>query len=169
MNKLKDKLKLLDKDTVINKINEKKLQYSLGKIKKISGITIHNTGNSLSALENANLMNNLEYPVSVHYFVDEDEIIKVLDEDEQSIHTGKAYDKGNTQTISIEICRSKSSEELYFKAQKRAVILIKLLLKKYKLNNNNIYFHNDFDNRVYCPHKILKDYGSKNNFIEREF
>ena len=44
---------------------------------------------------------------------------------------------------------------------------IKTLLDKYNLTTKDIYFHNDFNTRTYCPHKILDYYGNKKNFIEK--
>ena len=66
--------------------------------------------------------------------VDEKEIIQTWPETEQAVHTGKGYDLGNTNTIAIEICRSTSSENLYLKAQDKAVELIKEL----KVHNDAI-------------------------------
>lgn len=133
----------------------------------VKGITIHNTNNNLSAKENAELMNEL-INVSVHFFVDDIEIVKVVDESEITYHTGKGFDEGNMNTISIEICKSTCTWEVYKKAQDNAVQLIKSLQNKYGLTNDQIYFHNDFDVNKYCPHRILDEYKNKNEFIEKE-
>lgn len=148
--------------------NQKLKQFSYGSM-KVLGITIHNTGNGLSAKENYELMKNSMTSHATHYFVDENEVIQVMPLSINVWHTGKGYDRGNMFTISIEICRSTCSESLYLISEKRAIKLIKRLLKSFKLNNDSIYFHNDFDKRNYCPHRILDLYKTKNNFIERSF
>lgn len=133
----------------------------------ILGITIHNTNNSYSAKENFEFMKKA-FNVSVHYFVDDVEVVKATEESEVTFHTGKGYDNGNMNTISIEICKSTCDWEVYKKAQDNAIKLIKKIQKKYKLTNDNIYFHNDFDMNKYCPHRILAEYGDKKTFIEKE-
>lgn len=133
----------------------------------VKGITIHNTNNSYSAKENFEFMKKA-FNVSVHYFVDDEEIIKATDENKITYHTGRGYDEGNLNTISIEICKSTCNWNVYKKAQDKAIKLIKELQKKYNLTNDNIYFHNDFDINKYCPHRILNEYKNKKNFIREE-
>lgn len=148
--------------------DDKIKQFSTGKKMNVLGITIHNTGNELSAKENYDLMLSGKYEAGTHVFVDEKEAIQVLSYDVNCWHTGKAFDKGNMNTISIEICRSVCDEETYLKAQANAIKLVVKLMKKYKLTKEQIYFHQDFDQKKYCPHRILTMYGTKNNFIEKE-
>ncbi len=135
----------------------------------VKGITIHNTGNTNTAQELYQLLkkeNQLNY---CHYLVDENEVINTLSEDIEAIHTGKGYDFGNRYTIAIEICRSQSDEDTYLKAEVKAVKLIKKLMKKYKLTNDDLYFHIDFNEQSKCPHRILDIYKTKENFINGYF
>lgn len=135
----------------------------------VKGITIHNTSNDKSAKE------MYEYLVSIHklnlchYLIDEKEIKQTLDEDIEASHTGKGYDFGNRFTIAVEICRSRSDEETYLKAEKKAVRFIKKLMKKYKLSNDDLYFHNDFDYFNDCPHRIMQIYKNKEGFKNAYF
>lgn len=130
----------------------------------VKGITIHNSGNSFTAREIADDLISQKKMNLCHYLVDESEVINIYPVEYEASHTGKGFDFGNKYTIAIEICRSQSSDELYFQAQDRAIMLIKKLMKKYKLTNNDIYFHNDF-NTVRCPHRILEIYQTKERFI----
>jgi len=148
--------------------NKKLNQFSFG-LMNVQGITIHNTGNELSAKENYDLMKNSVTSHATHFFVDENEVIQAMPLSINAWHTGKGYDRGNMSTISIEICRSTCTDSQYQLSEQRAIKLIKKLLKSFKLDNNSIYFHNDFDKRNYCPHRILDIYKTKNNFIERRF
>lgn len=132
---------------------------------KVRGITIHNTGNELSAQEMYDLLVAEKRMNLCHYIVDENEVINSYPVDLEASHTGKGYDFGNRYTIAVEIARSRSDDELYLKAQKRAVSHIKKLMKKYKLTVNDLYFHLDFNPQAYCPHRILDIYGSKEEFI----
>ena len=135
----------------------------------VKGITIHNTGNKYSAKQNAELMANSSSEAGCHFFIDETDTVQMMPETYHVWHTGKAYDFGNLSTIAIEICRSACGEKLYKEAQERAVRKVKNLLKKYGLTTNDVYFHRDFNQTTYCPHRILDMYGDKKNFIKEEF
>lgn len=134
----------------------------------VKGITIHNTNNDLGAKDNLALMRELQNNgvfVSVHYFVDAEEIILATPLDQITYHTGKGYDLGNTNTISIEVC-SKGLDDEYKQAEENALFLIRQLMGKFKLSADDIYFHQDFDMGFYCPHRILDKY-TKEEWIEK--
>lgn len=132
------------------------------------GITIHNTGNELSASELAEKMEEATDHLATHFFVDENEVIQMMPLDWCVWHTGKGKDYGNTRTIAVEICRSTCSDEVYKEAQRNAIDLIKELMKQFGFTKDNIYFHKDFNNTFYCPHRILDIYKTKQNFKETE-
>lgn len=146
---------------------KKWLQYGTPRKQTIKGITIHNTGNSLTAEELENIMATTSQHFATHYFIDDKEIRQVMPLEYAVWHTGKGYDLGNMRTISIEICKSTSDIETYMKAQTRAIELVKELMNKYNLSKDYIFFHSDFDN-TYCPHRILEIYKNKKLFIEKE-
>ena len=129
------------------------------------GITIHNTNNELSAVENYELMLQSEYSYSAHFFIDEKDVIQAIPIDKACCHTGKGYDPGNLYTIAIEICSRGTGEE-WQKALKNTMDTIEYLRSKTG-KNLKIYFHRDFNPTVYCPHRILNEYGSKINFMKR--
>lgn len=135
----------------------------------IKGITIHNTGREESAQEIFQMLEESKYAGGCHFLIDENEVVEVMPLDWCAYHTGKGKDWGNNHTIAIEICRSQSSRELYEQAQARAVEWIKYLMYAYDLSAESIYFHKDFANHTYCPHKILDNYQSKKNFIKEVF
>lgn len=137
---------------------------------EIKGITIHNTGREESAKDLFDIIENKDNSSSgCHFLIDEKDIIEVMPLSWCAFHTGKAKDYGNNNTIAIEICRSQANDELYLKAQKNAIKKIKSLMKEYSLTIDNIYFHKDFNQRTYCPHKILDIYKNKENFIKEVF
>jgi len=136
---------------------------------EIKGITIHNTNNRLSARENYNMLVENKQLNLCHYIIDKDEVIQTWPESMSASHTGKGYDMGNQNTLAIEIANSQEDRNIYFRAQNRAIIFIKDLMRKYDLKNEDIYFHKDFDSQSYCPHRILDLYGDKQNFIKETF
>ena len=136
---------------------------------EVKGITIHNTGNALSAEECYSIMENSTDSRGTHYFVDEYEVIQAMPEDWCVYHTGMAKDWACKHTIAIEICRSQSDLQTYLKAERKAVRLIKKLLKKYNLTTKDIYFHKDFNSKTYCPHRIFEEYTTKKDWKARYF
>lgn len=133
----------------------------------IKGITIHNTNNyKMNAKELFDWLENESKDSSgCHYLVDDENTIEVMPINWAVYHTGKGNDFGNHYTIAIEIC-SNLNDEKYFKGQDNAIKLIKKLMNKYKLSIDNIYFHKDFDNQMYCPANILQIYKTKNEFLK---
>lgn len=137
---------------------------------KVRGITVHNTGNALSATENHDYMQNSSDSRGCHFFVDEERVVQAMPLNWCVYHTGMGNDWACKHTIAIEICRSQSDDaELYSKAEEKAVDWIKYLMERYNLSKDKIYFHNDFRPTTYCPHRIFDEYGTKSAWIERWF
>lgn len=132
---------------------------------KAKGICIHNTNNTHSARENYELWKNMNIDPLCHFLVDENEVIQIQEITRTANHTGKGFDNGNLYTIAYEICRSQCDLETYLKAEKRAIKHIDMILKLEDLTTNDIYYHIDFNNHTYCPHRILSLYSNKNEFI----
>lgn len=135
----------------------------------IKCIVIHNTGNTeLSArqlfdyLANENRGSN-----GCSYLVDHEEVIQVMPDDWAVYNTGKAKDYGNRYGLAIEICDN-LNDELYQQGQDRAVDLIKSLMVRYGIGENDVYFHIDFSPKTYCPHILLDRYGTSANFVYQE-
>lgn len=132
----------------------------------IKGITIHETGMEISASDLCNYLDT-ENKTSqgCHYLVDDTEIVQVMPDDWSVYHTGKAIDWGCKYTIAIEICSS-PSDSRYLKAEDNAIKLIHILQDKYHIPTNMIFFHNDFNERTYCPKTLLDKYGNSKQFIK---
>lgn len=136
---------------------------------KVRGITVHNTGNSLSARDNYESMQHSNDSGGCHFFADEREVVQAMPLEWSVYHTGMGKDWACKYTIAIEICRSQSDLQTYLTAEKKAVELIKQLMQEYKLTTSDIYFHNDFRSQTYCPHRIFVIDGNKETWIERNF
>jgi len=131
----------------------------------IKGITLHETGNLEMNAQQLHDFLNYENKTSqgVHYIVDCEQTIQAMPDDWAVYHTGKGMDWGNRYTIAIEIC-SYLSDEKYRQAEDRAISLIYNLQKKYHITEDMIFFHNDFNDKTYCPKTILNNYGTVKNF-----
>lgn len=134
----------------------------------IKGICVHNTGNALSAQENYDLMATSKDNRGCHFFIDESEVIQAMPLNYCVYHTGMGIDWACKHTLAIEIARSQASDDLYAQAESNAVEYIKYLMDRYELTTDDIYFHHDFNQQTYCPHRIM-DNETKQEWIERCF
>ena len=133
---------------------------------QIKGIVIHNTNNqnwSAKRLEKWLIEEN-KTSASAHFIVDAEDTIQVMPLNWSVWNTGMGMDFGNLHCISIEIC-SHPSERIYLQGERRAINLIKELMKQFNLTEKDIYFHRDFNPSINCPAQILRIYGNKQNFL----
>lgn len=148
--------------------NKKWLQYGEQGLTP-KAICFHNTSNELmSAKELFDYLNGeCKTSQGCHYLIDHNEVVEVMPLDWRVYHTGKGKDWAFKNCIAIEIC-SNLDNNLYIQGQNKAIALAKKLMKKYNLTTNDIYFHSEFAD-YYCPKNILDLYGSKKEFIRKEF
>lgn len=144
-------------------------QYGFPRENSIQGITIHETGNvDMNAQQLFEYLRDVnKTSQGVHYICDDQETIQVMPDDWSVWHTGKGLDWGNRYTIAIEVCSSLSDEK-YRAAQDRANGLIHELQERYSITDDFIFFHNTFNERVYCPKTLLDMYGSVKAFVMNE-
>lgn len=121
------------------------------------GITVHNTANDATAMNEINYMIRNDAYNSFHFAVDDKEIVQGLPLDRNGFHASDgAYGTGNRKTIGIEICYSKSGGDRFIKAEQNAVDLIVYLIKKYNWNISCVKRHYDYaPDKKYCPHRTM--------------
>ena len=119
-------------------------------------ITIHNTANDASAVNEIAYMKRNSYN-SYHFAVDDVEARQGLPLDRNNFSCGDgANGTGNRKSIAIEICYSKSGGARYIQAEENCVQLVAYLLKKYGLSVDRVKKHQDWSGK-YCPHRILAE------------
>ncbi len=123
-------------------------------------IVVHNTGNSASSADARahyswlqGVEDNDSSYVSVHFFVDEDEVIQTCPITEITYHAGDgSTGKGNSQGLSIEICENHN----YQKAEQNAIQVIRALMDYFGIPIDRVQPHRYFaPNKKLCPHLIL--------------
>ena len=121
------------------------------------GITVHNTANDASALNEIAYMTNNNYEISYHYAVDDIQAVQGLPLNRNGWHASDgANGTGNRKTIAIEICYSKSGGARFDKAEENASELIAQLLKQYGWSIDRVKRHYDYaPNKKYCPHRTM--------------
>lgn len=132
-------------------------------------ITVHNTANDATALNEISYMTNNNYETSYHFAVDDIQAVQGLPLDRNGWHAGDGNGPGNRKSIGIEICYSKSGGSRFEKAEKNTAELVAYLLKERGWGIDRVKKHQDWSGK-YCPHRTL-DLGWDRfiKMIETEF
>ena len=118
-------------------------------------ITIHNTANDASAMNEISYMLRNNNEVSYHYAVDETRAVQGIALNRNAWHAGDGGNgTGNRKSIGIEICYSKSGGAKFDAAEKNAAILTAKLLKQYGWGIEKVKRHKDWSGK-YCPHRTI--------------
>lgn len=127
--------------------------------KKIEYIVIHDTGNE-QPLANAeahfNYFNNANRNASAHYFVDEVQILQIIEDENTAWHCGDGkgkYGITNQNSLGIEICINDGD---YNTEIKRTIELVKYLMKKHNVPFEKVVRHYDASRKL-CPAKLSKN------------
>lgn len=118
-------------------------------------ITIHNTANDAPAANEVKYMISNDAQTSFHIAIDDKEAIQGIPFNRSSWNAGDgSKGKGNRNSISIEICYSKSGGSKFVKAYQNAIELTAQLIKQFNIPVSNIMYHQDWSGK-YCPHRLL--------------
>lgn len=143
-------------------ILHKYIKYNYSKRQgKIEYIVIHDTGNKgkgANANSHYNYFNGGDRQASAHYFVDDKQIIEVVEPTKhRSWHCGDGRGKNgitNDNSIGIEMCVNIDGD--FEKTYQNTVELTKELQKKYNIPDNKVVRHQDASGKV-CPYSLIKD------------
>ena len=119
-------------------------------------IVIHDTGNAAAG---ADAMAHYQYfaggdrNASAHYFVDDGQVVQIIDDSEGSWHSGVKYKTpatpiSNHNSIGIEMCINSDGD--YNAAMQNTIDLAAYLLWKYDLSIDHLVRHYDANGKV-CP------------------
>lgn len=121
-------------------------------------ITIHEIRSNQSADTVARVISSNFGNIGAHFFVDEKEVIQIIPCNRNAYACGDgAFGTGNTQSISIEICRAEAlNDALYYKAVDNALELTKILMKKYQIPLEKVVRHYDWTQN-HCPYRMMRE------------
>lgn len=128
----------------------------------IKYIILHYVGAVSTAKNNADYFYSKYRGASAHYFVDENEIWQVVEDNDSawSIGADKYYtDARNTNSINIEMCcytNSKGKLDIKESVIEKAIELTKELMKKYDIDVDHVIMHYDATRKV-CPAPFVND------------
>lgn len=129
---------------------------------QIEWIILHYVGAVSTAKNNADYFYSTFRGASAHYFVDENEIWQVVEDNDSSwaIGADKYYTGArNTNSISIEMCcytNSKGKLDIKEEVVNKAIELTKYLMKKYDIDVEHVIRHYDATRKV-CPAPFVND------------
>ena len=136
-------------------IQQKIIKYNFTKGRTgVDYIVIHDTGNTNAGADaeaHYNYFGGANRNASAHYFVDDHQIIQVIEDSNAAWHCGDGkgkYGIKNSNSIGVEICVNQDGD--YDKAVSNAVELAATLLKKYNLSLDRLKRHYDASRKT-CP------------------
>lgn len=119
-------------------------------------ITVHNTYNDATAENEVNYMISNNNQVSFHVAVDDKKAIQGIPWERNAWACGDGNGSGNRESISVEICYSKSGGDRYYKAEDNAVDVVRQLMSMYNIPIENVRTHQSWSGK-YCPHRMLDE------------
>lgn len=128
-------------------------------------ITVHNTYNDAPAENEVSYMITNNNEVSFHIAVDDKKAIQGIPLERNAWACGDGNGSGNRESISVEICYSKSGGDRYYKAEDNAVDVVRQLMSMYNIPIENVRTH-QFWSGKYCPHRMLAE-GRWGAFIQK--
>ena len=140
--------------------------------RKIEYLVIHYVGAVSTARNNASYFKNTYRGTSAHYFVDDNEVVQVVEDKDIAWHCGNdVYYSGarNSNSLSIEMCCYKMSNgnlNVSSDTESRAIELSKELIQKYNIPIENVVRHYDVTHKN-CPAPFVTDEEKWNNFKKK--
>lgn len=133
---------------------ENKYYYKSPRITPKTSLTVHNTGNSASAEQEARYMiNNMDSQTSFHAVADKNEVIRIIPFERVSFHCGKRA--GNNSSYSLEIAGSTGNIDDFLKAEDNAAKYIAIVFNQKGWGSDELRTHKMWSGKN-CPHKTLE-------------
>jgi len=149
-----------------------KYNFNVGRCgQSIKYLVIHDTGNTgkgSGALNHFNYFNGGDRQASAHYFVDDSNIMQLVEDQNTSWHCGDGggkYGITNNNSIGIEVCVN--SDGNYDKAVSHTIELTKHLMQKYNVGIDNVVRHYDAS-RKGCPNSMSTNNWAKWNWFKSQ-
>ena len=151
-------------DVEIKQMLAHQSNYNKGRNQSIQYIVVHYTANNGDRAQgNGNYFSQPNRNASAHYFVDENEIVQSVKDNDTAWHCGaKSYKHPkcrNDNSIGVEMCSEKDDKGQYYineQTQNTAIKLIKVLMEKYNIPIENVLRHYDVTGKM-CPEPFVRN------------
>lgn len=140
--------------------------------RKIEYLVVHYVGAVSTARNNASYFKKTYRGASAHYFVDDNEVVQVVEDKDIAWHCGNdVYYCGarNSNSLSIEMCcyRMKNGKlNITAATEAKVVKLVKEKMKEYNISIDKVVRHYDIT-RKNCPAPFVSDTERWNNFRKK--
>lgn len=137
--------------------------------REIKYIVVHYVGAVSTAYNNAKYFENANRQASAHYFVDDNDIYRVVKDEDVAWHCGtkgKYYSEcRNSNSIGIEMCcyNNNGTLDISENIENRTIELVKELMAKYNIPAENVIRHYDVTHKI-CPAPFVNDESRWTNF-----
>lgn len=144
------------------------VNYSKGNNRTIKYIVVHYVGAVSTAKNNADYFKNANRQASAHYFVDENDIYRVVRDEDIAWHVGaNTYYNGcrNSNSIGVEMCcyNNNGTIDISETVVNRTIELVKELMAKYNIPVENVVRHYDVTHKN-CPAPFVSNINRWNDF-----
>lgn len=146
--------------------------YTKGYNRSIKYIVIHYVGAVSTAKNNSDYFRSVYRGASAHYFVDENDIYRVVKDEDIAWHCGTRgtyYSEcRNSTSIGIEMCcyNNNGTLDISENIVNRTIELTKELMKKYNIPASNVIRHYDVTHKN-CPAPFVSNVNRWNDFKNR--
>ena len=147
------------------------INYSKGNNRSIKYIVVHYVGAVSSAKNNSDYFKNVNRQASAHYFVDENDIYRVVRDEDIAWHVGaNTYYNGcrNSNSIGVEMCcyNNNGTLDISETVVNRTIELVKELMAKYNIPVENVVRHYDVTHKN-CPAPFVSNVNRWYDFKNR--
>ena len=135
-------------------------------------IVIHYVGAESTARNNAQYFYTAKRNASASYFVDENEIWQVVDDQNGAWHVGGAIQYFNScrnnNSIGIEMCCKKKNGYWYIEQETidKTIQLTKYLMQKYNIPIERVCRHYDVTHKI-CPEPFVRNVNEWHDFLRK--
>ena len=146
--------------------------YTKGNNRSIKYIVVHYVGAVSTAKNNSDYFKSTYRGASAHYFVDDNDIYRVVRDEDTAWHcgtTGAYYSNcRNSNSIGIEMCcyNNNGTLDISENIVNRTIELVKELMAKYNIPVENVIRHYDVTHKC-CPAPFVNNPSRWNDFKSR--
>ena len=138
--------------------------FKFGRTQDITYIVIHYTANDGDTAENNGIyFQNNVVKASAHYFVDENEVVRSVEDGDTAWHCGATSYRHlkcrNANSLGVELCSRKDAEGSYYflkQTEENAAALVRQLMETYNIPIENVLRHYDVTGKV-CPAPFVEN------------
>lgn len=153
---------------MVRKINRTLM--NVGSLVSIDFVVIHNDAGSMTPSQYLNWLTNRPKHLGIaHYYINKDEIARVVDTYNIAYHTGDWW--SNSRSIGYEVCQSMSASDEDFLANEDMALMQAtedLIFYGLPINEDTVRLHHEFV-PTSCPHRSMELHGNTTQSVKKYY